>query len=330
MILLSPDFEYANLLSVENKLNREWQHTLFPLAEDFFHPHFSFFHHQITEETFLLKHPEKFFFLKDGVLGIVALLAKILKNKEKFPGAFAIPLSLAPLIPLELHDKFVFYQYIHNSSVPDKSLTKAIIVIGTLDLHTSFNILLEDLAPFAHALKEIIIVSNNFKKATNLNINDNTKNTLQYIKNVSSLTEKFSQVSIEFGSLDLFLSLNLNDYLFVNTNHYNYFCGEDFLSYYYFFKTGKVPLSFLNTPSQFFTEKKVLPLVKNLSFQTFLYKGPQVIGPEELLSLSRIDLPNRDKAKNLEHYYTQEIQFWASEFAKKLLQVNLELRSRSC
>jgi hypothetical protein len=318
------------LFSQNNKLNEEWKFSLSPLANDFFHPYLSIFSHQLNSELDFISQDLGTIFLKDGILGLVVLLLKMIKGDASYPNKFAIPFSLAPLVPKNLQSNFFFYKYVQASSIPDRCLSKAVIFLGALDPHTSSLQLQNDLTSLTGKLDQIfLLVSHNFNSTIDQSIGGSTDHSMKLLENYRKIKEIFPNLNIKAISKVQFLSLDLNDMLLLNTNHYNMYCGDDYLNYMYYFKTGRLPLSFLNDIPKMYIETNYVPLIKNLGIQLYTYSGPHVLESEQIKKMLNITITNSKKAKHIHQYYTPEIQTFASQLANNLFQTNLELRGIS-
>lgn len=318
---------YSAISSNGSKLKMHWNHSFSPLSNEFFHPFTTLFHHQAPSEAFLFDQNNGTLFLKDGVLGLVVLMSKILNHKKKIINTFAIPLPLAPLIPTELQQYFLFYKYINSYQPPNRHFSDAILFLGSLTPHTSMRKLTEDLAPFQKEFRNISIISHVFNNSSGAHLTNTEANAIKLFENYYLVRELFPNAFINTISLEQFTSLDLNNIALINTNHYNFFCGEDFLSYFYLFKTGRLPLCFLNKSSLKFKAFESVHLVKNLNVSLFKYSGSPVISLQDQLTIANLPVAKISSVKYLHEYYNAKTQGVARELADNLFQLNLELRS---
>lgn len=302
--------------------NELWQDALSPIANDFFHPYPSFHSYQIINSPLLFEKKVGTIFLKDGVLGLVPFLSKILKNKEKIANTFALPIAMAPIIPRELKDFFIFYQYISANPSQNTNLKKIMLFLGPLSPHTSFEILMKDLILQKDQLNEILVIRQELNDKAYQKITHTPLDISIFNENCNSIKNSLSAISFQVMTLSQATPLNLSEYMLLNTNHFNYFCSEDYLNYLYYFRTGRTAINSTSPSPDSFIQTATLPLIRNLNIQFFSYQGPLAIDDFSLAFLLNSIIPNLEEIPRLTEYFNTKTQVINAKLLDSLFQIN--------
>lgn len=300
-----------------------WINTLNPIGNSFYFPYKMVFFHQYRSEKEPFTNKHQVVFLKDGILGLMPIISDLIKNASVDYPLFAISKNMAPLIPTFLKKHFLFYDL--NSSPSNNTSKNLLIFLGSLSPYTSTDILQNQLKKHRNRFNNLYILRNLFEERIEIEVLNRRTSPLSFLERYEWLHKQTGNSCLEF-SLETFLKLpNLHEYYFLNTDHYNFFCSLDFLSYYYYFKTGIFPESYFKPNSQFFHKIKKEDLVKNLSVDFFEYNGPGLIDEStiDFLSIQYFPPMSRLEIKPGE-FYTREVVRHAEGLAEKLFQFNLE------
>lgn len=163
-MILSSTYLWQDFGNNRQTIDEAWFDLLPSLLDEFYHPFYHSNSFQILDKH-LYSEKKGTVFLKDGILSLVSLFARIYQNQHLINLNFALPLEMAPVIPLNLKKYFVFYQYQgkqSNQSLLNKK--KAIAFIAPLEQHTNINTLKKQLQDFSDDLIELIILRPTLKE----------------------------------------------------------------------------------------------------------------------------------------------------------------------
>jgi hypothetical protein len=96
------------------------------------------------------------------------------------------------------------------------------------------------------------------------------------------------------------------------------------MSYYYYFKTGITPSTFLKPNSNFFQKTGEVPLIKNRIISLHQYLGPCITSKEEIDFLTAQYFPEPNTKIKPWDYYSSEMVFFAENVAHQLFDFNLK------
>lgn len=315
-------------LDRKNPLTEIWENALTPLVTNFSFPFPIYHSYQTANTSILFEERVEPIFLKDGIFSFIPFLAKLLDNTDFVKNTYALPTSMAPIVPINLRKFFVFYTFkeVSQESSVSKNI-KLMAYLGAHAPHTSWEILKQELLPFKDKISDILLIRQSFDEKSYLVLNSAPLDILNFSSGLDILKSELPNANFEFITVQALASLDLNNYLFLNTNHFNYFCSQDFLSYFYYFKTNKVSLSFLNDTPSSFEKLHSSRLVRNLAVQFYSYNGPFVMGESMMSIVDSLVVPKLDGSIRLEEYYTPQMRTHVKELANKLFQTNLSIRN---
>lgn len=122
--------------------------------------------------------------------------------------------------------------------------------------------------------------------------------------------------------------INIAEYRYINTNHYCYYIGSDFFTYYSFFKNEIIPPRPFLINSQNFTPIESVSIIKNLKIQFSTYQGECLLDKkdqrklEDFQQVTRDFIPPNTVFFNREQFYSAECCELALDLSNKLFNLH--------
>jgi hypothetical protein len=301
-----------------------WHDIMPPLHDEFYHPFYHVYSSQIPDNN-LFSENNGTIFLKDGVLSLLHFQARLLKNRHLIKNNFAIPLHMAYVVPKELSDFFIYYQ---NKTLPPSSSpsnNQALLFLAPLALHTNIEQLEVQLLSAKAKYHNLLIIRPALREESLQILINGHYDLLLYGQYIECIKRHFSLENIQVVTSDNLHDVNLLEYDYLNTNHYNFFCSEDFFSYFYCFKTGKTNSPLLNMED--FKLIKNEKLVKDLSINLFYFQGISLINDNDLATIKTIQnteryfIDSNKKSNDRFQFYEPDLTALASVASTKLFKL---------
>jgi hypothetical protein len=312
------------MIDSKSKISSQWEDVCSPLAKKFYFNAPMLFFHEIVDRNTLFEDTNTML-LKDGVLGILPLLAFLSKLPTQAQCSLSIPIVLAPLVPPHLNHFFKYYVLSNDNAASGATEeSNLLLFLGSVSPHTSHEILKKQLEKHNSQAKKIVILKNPMEELNYNLICKKSYDIEAFDKNIELIKSTFPLAHIQITCDDRIVdSIDLEQFTFIDTNHFNFFCGQDFLSYFYSFKTQS-PVSHYFIPNpKYYKEIQHHVLVKQSSITFYQYTGPSIITPEETDFLSFQSFMTPSPTMKFWDYYSAEQISFAEQLAKKLFEFNI-------
>lgn len=276
-----------------------WKKFLPPLMNDFYHPYYQAYSTQIPD-TNLMDLKNGTIFLRDGVLSLVHLFARLFQSDISNYNPFAIPLSMAPIVPEELRAYFVFYNYNENTKVNINNYSKKIIFIPPVRYHINLQFLEKQLTSLENnTTLELLVVRPQLNEESYKVLAGKYFDLEFYQQGLECIKRCLPKTQLTFITSDQISNIKPLDYDYINTNHYQLFCSEDFLSHLYYLKRERSSALFSSTLVKHCSIIETIPLIKGLSLSCYKYEGETIISNTETHSLKRM--------RNIKRFYVPAV-----------------------
>ena len=265
----------------KDSIEQAWHSAIHPLFNDFYHSFYQTYSSHLLDD-FLFSGDNSTIFLKDGILLLHHLLIKILNNKNSIHNNFAIPKYLAPLIPQDLKDFFYFYQYetplVHSSSIK----SKALIYIPPFQYHFNLQLIIKQITQLSDNLNDLTIIRPSLNEYSLQTMFGKNFDINYFSECINTITSKFKKINIRIISSDQIKELQLDNYLYINSNHYRFFCSEDYLSFFYYLTNSQLSSLDSNFQESFFKHHSTQKHIKNNLIHFYKYEGPSLYNDSEI------------------------------------------------
>jgi hypothetical protein len=204
-------------------IDEAWHDIMPPLHDEFYHPFYHVYSSQIPDSN-LFSENNGTIFLKDGVLSLLHFQARLLKKRHLVKNNFAIPLHMAYAIPKELSDFFIYYQNKELLPLNYSSKEKALLFLAPLGLHSNIEQLEVQLLAAKAKYHSLLIIRPSLREESLQILTNGHYDLLLYGQYIECIKRHFPLGNFQVVTSDNLHDVNLLEYDYLNTNHYNYYC----------------------------------------------------------------------------------------------------------
>lgn len=300
-----------------------WGNVMPIMFDDYFYPYFHTTSLQLYDDL-LFAEGKGTIFLKDGILSLLHFFSRLLKNKNRPKNNFAVPTYMAPIIPSELMDIFVFFDY-QTSFQRTHVKRKAFLFLTPLKLHTERECFNNYLTENRDKYDEFLIMRPLLHEDALRILTGTQYDLMVFNEYLECIRSNFSKASINVVTTETLFDIDLMEYEYINSNNYHFYSGEDFLSFYYFFKKGQIPFSRSQTMWADYSLMETKSLTKGHRINFYKFQGDSYLTSREIqilrdeINTERIFIPrNTDKHDDFRLYSSALIEL-AEQVSKKIL-----------